>query len=153
MTAPPPDAGSASGLLTTSQQPGRAAIGVAVAGVAFFSLLSGTASKAAAGATIPALRAQLAAHLPAPAISRPIGGFARCFDAQASSSSPACPWLPGVSHPAGAAATALARPAGQQPPATFVTSTGRVLYIQAGIWLLTGLLAAFLPRARREPAE
>ena len=144
---PPRDAGSSSGVLTTFQQLGGA-IGVAIVGVAFFSLVSGAAPRSVADVT-PALRAQLAAqHLPAPAVASAVTTFGRCFDRQASSSNPTrtppgCPPVSAALDQAGLSAVGH----------DFASATERVLFLQVGFWALTGLLAIFLPRARREVAH
>jgi EmrB/QacA subfamily drug resistance transporter len=152
---PSRDAGSSSGVLTTFQQLGGA-IGVAIVGVVFFSLVSGTAPRSVADVT-PALRAQLAAqHLPAPAVASAVTTFGRCFDRQASSSDPAhtAPGCPPVSDvPASPASAALDQAGLSAVGHDFASSTERVLFLQVGFWALTGLLAIFLPRARREVAH
>jgi hypothetical protein len=147
---PPRHAGSASGVLTTFQQLGGA-MGVAVVGVVFFSLLTGGAAPAASAVT-PALRVQLAeAHLSPGAMNGAIATFTRCFEAQASSSDPqqtatGCPSTAGTSsNPAtaafsGAASSALAK--------DFTGAVEVILFFNIGFWGLTALLSLALPRVR-----
>ena len=153
---PPRDAGSSSGVLTTFQQLGGA-IGVAIVGVVFFSLISGAAAPRSVADVTPALRAQLAAqHLPAPAVASAVTTFGRCFDRQASSSDPThtAPGCPSVSDvPASPVSAALDQAGLSAVGHDFASSTERVLFLQVGFWALTGLLAIFLPRARRKVAH
>jgi EmrB/QacA subfamily drug resistance transporter len=81
------NAGSASGVLTTTQQVGGA-LGVAIIGVIFFGLLSSQATPTIA-AVVPGLRSQLrAAQVPAPVADQVIAGFTTCFHDQASAKDP-----------------------------------------------------------------
>ena len=151
------DAGSASGVLTTFQQLGGA-VGVAIVGVVFFSLLSGRAATAV-GTVTPQVRAQLAAaNLPPAQVEGTVSTFTRCFKAEASSSDPTqpiagCPSVSSSPHSsptpvpsilANAAHTALGR--------DFVTSVERILFFNVGFWTLTGILSMFLPRLRPQGA-
>jgi EmrB/QacA subfamily drug resistance transporter len=148
---PPRDAGSASGVLTTFQQLGGA-VGVAVIGVVFFSLLSSRAPASAADVTT-ALRAQLvSAHLPIPQVDAAVSTFTRCFERQASSSdptqaAPGCPRPPArqASNPVSSAFGTAARSAVAHD---FVSTVERTLFFNAGFWLLTGVFSMFLPRTR-----
>ncbi len=139
-------AGSASGVLTTFQQLGGA-IGVAVVGVVFFSLLSGGAQGGVSAAS-PDLRAGLtAAHVPATQARALEATFARCFKEQASSSDPSQvpAGCPSPKH-ASPVARALSRAGGSAAAHDFVSSAETVLFLQVGFWSLTGLLGALLPR-------
>ena len=81
------NAGSASGVLSTTQQVGGA-LGVAIIGVIFFGLLSSQAQPTIA-VVVPRLRSQLqAAHLPAPVAGQVIAGFSTCFHDRASAKDP-----------------------------------------------------------------
>ncbi|MGH9066188.1 MAG: MFS transporter, partial [Acidimicrobiales bacterium] len=81
------DAGAASGVLSTVQQMGGA-VGVALIGVLFFSLIGLNANRSSA-ATLPSLRAELAAaHLPAPAVAGIEHGFQLCFHARSTETDP-----------------------------------------------------------------
>src|SRR6266487_3868795 len=81
------NAGSASGVLSTTQQVGGA-LGVAIIGVMFFGLLASQA-KPTIAAVVPRLRSQLqAAHLPAPVADQVIAGFSTCFHDRASAKDP-----------------------------------------------------------------
>jgi EmrB/QacA subfamily drug resistance transporter len=81
------NAGSASGVLSTTQQVGGA-LGVAIIGVIFFGLLASQA-KPTITAVVPGLRSQLqAAHLPAPVADQVIAGFSTCFHDRASAKDP-----------------------------------------------------------------
>ena len=146
------DAGSASGVLTTFQQLGGA-VGVAVVGVVFFGLLSSRADTVTAAVT-PQLRTQLAvAGLPAPAVDSAAQQFSSCFDRRVRASDPTLS-IPGCT-------TATSGPAAQSPVTRafasagqraialdFVTTLERTLFLNAGLWVVTLLLALFLPRAR-----
>ena len=82
--------------------------------------------------------------------------FGRCFDRQASSSDPThtAPGCPPVSDvPASPVSAALDQAGLSAVGHDFASSTERVLFLQVGFWALTGLLAIFLPRARREVAH
>jgi EmrB/QacA subfamily drug resistance transporter len=79
--------GSASGVLSTTQQFGGA-LGVAIIGVIFFGLLSSQA-KPAIAAVVPGLRSQLqVAHLPAPVADQVVTGFSTCVRDRASAKDP-----------------------------------------------------------------
>ena len=150
---PPRDAGSASGVLTTFQQLGGA-VGVAIVGVVFFSMLSTQATSAAAAGT-PQLRSELtAAGVPPAQAGQMVAQFERCFQEQASSSDPSQP-VPGCPSPsatnaqpanpvtrafAGAAQAALAQ--------SFVTTEQTILFFNVAFWLLTALLSLALPRVQ-----
>ncbi|HWW10789.1 MAG TPA: MFS transporter [Candidatus Acidoferrales bacterium] len=149
------DAGSASGVLTTFQQLGGA-VGVAVVGVVFFSLLNSHANTVATGVTSQ-LSAQLsAAGQSSQQVNAEVAQFTQCFDKRASSSDPTQP-VPGCTLSASgntaslnpvsrafvsAAKLALAR--------DFVTTVQETLYINVGLWSATAILATLLPRRKAE---
>ena len=148
------DAGSASGVLTTFQQLGGA-IGVAVVGVVFFSLLSSRATTAVATVT-PQLQTQLAAaNVPSGQADAAIAKFTTCFKEQASSSDPTAP-IPNCpttsstpsSDPVSNAFASAARLALGRD---FVTSVERILFFNVGFWALTGLLSLLLPQLKPQP--
>jgi hypothetical protein len=148
------DAGSASGVLTTTQQVGGA-LGVAVIGVIFFGLLSSRAGTVA-DQVLPQLRAQLAAqHLPAGAIARAEQGFRVCFHDRAAENDPSvtppsCAALQqGGSNPAVAAAFNTTGTTARQT--VFVQALERSLFYCIGVFVVSFLLVFLLPRpARRE---
>jgi len=81
------DAGSGSGILSTTQQVGMA-LGVALAGVIFFNLLA-SGSGHGVSAVTPALRSDLtAAAIPAPAQSRLIADFRTCLHDRSAATDP-----------------------------------------------------------------
>jgi EmrB/QacA subfamily drug resistance transporter len=150
-------AGSASGVMTTMQQLG-AALGIAIAGILFFSLISSNASSSAQSVT-PRLRHQLAAAgLPARATEQAVAGFHRCLHDRLNATDPtatpascrairhranAAPAPPAAKKAAGAAfqrAGTVAR--GQAFSHAFRT----MLFYEAGIWLLSLLLVFALPK-------
>jgi predicted MFS family arabinose efflux permease len=148
------DAGSASGVLTTFQQLGGA-MGLAVIGVVFFGLLGGRAETATA-TVAPALQNQLVVdyHFPAAAAKSAVAGFDQCFDATASETDPTLvpPSCRGAEAQVTAPVKGLFARAGQSALARdFVTTNERTLLVNIGLWLVTGLLALLLPRARSGP--
>ena len=153
---PARDAGSASGVLSTFQQLGGA-IGVAVVGVIFFSLLAGKADTVVTSAT-PQLRQDLAAaHLPPAAVDQAVAKFTQCFHDRASASDPSVspPSCQGISSgaTAGPVAAAFRRAASLAVARDFVQSFQPALGITGGFWFITGLLALLLPRPpRRGPS-
>jgi len=81
------NAGAASGVLSTANQVGGA-VGVAVVGVLFFTLLANAAG-GSASAVAPEIRQGLAAaHVPAPAAERIVAGFEACARDRADSPDP-----------------------------------------------------------------
>ena len=80
------EAGSASGVLSTTQQIGGA-IGVALIGIVLFGLLGGHAGTSAR-AQDAGLRQQLAAALPAPVAQQAVARFDRCFVTRAKAPDP-----------------------------------------------------------------
>lgn len=106
---PEGDAGSASGLLTTTQQLGGAigvaVIGVAVIGVVFFGELTSGAS-AGADSAVPRPRSDLVATgLPASGTEPAIAQFRRCAHDQAAAQDPAA--MPASCQPAAGTDPAL----------------------------------------------
>jgi EmrB/QacA subfamily drug resistance transporter len=146
---PSRDAGSASGVLATFQQLGGA-IGVAVVGVIFFSLLSAHAEPVLSSVT-PQLRQDLAAaHVPSAQVDQAVAKFVQCFRDRAASPDPAVtpPSCQGLSTgaTAGPVAAAFQRAATLARERDFVQSFQPTLGITGAFWFLTGLLALLLPR-------
>jgi EmrB/QacA subfamily drug resistance transporter len=150
-------AGSASGVLSTVQQLG-AALGIAFAGILFFSLIGANASPAVHSVT-PRLRTQLsAAGLPAPAVDGAVAGFRRCFHdrshatdptatpascraiRQRVKSSPAPPKTKRLAGAAFAHAGTVARGRG------FSDAFRTMLFYEGGIFLVSLLLVFALPK-------
>ncbi len=146
-------AGSASGVLSTTQQVGGA-LGVAIIGVIFFGLLSSQAQPTIA-VVVPRLRGQLqAAHLPAPAADQVVGGFSTCFHDRASAKDPS-------STPSSCRqATSQGQAQGQDGQAIgqvlqsagvdarkrdFVASIKRTLWYEVAIYGLSFLVVFLLP--------
>src|SRR6266571_3076278 len=147
------NAGSASGVLSTTQQVGGA-LGVAIIGVIFFGLLSSQAQPTIA-VVVPRLRGQLqAAHLPAPAADQVVGGFSTCFHDRASAKDPS-------STPSSCRqATSQGQAQGQDGQAIgqvlqsagvdarkrdFVASIKRTLWYEVAIYGLSFLVVFLLP--------
>jgi EmrB/QacA subfamily drug resistance transporter len=147
------NAGSASGVLSTTQQVGGA-LGVAIIGVIFFGLLSSQAEPTIA-AVVPGLRSQLqAAHLPAPVADRVIAGFSTCFHDRASAKDPS------ATPPSCRQATSQVQAQGQRGQAIgqvlqstgvdarkrdFVASMQRTLWYEVAIYGLSFLVVFLLP--------
>jgi EmrB/QacA subfamily drug resistance transporter len=140
------DAGSASGVLNTSQRLGQA-IGVAIVGVALFGSISAGAAHAAGQAT-PVLRKDLSAASPGNPVTRAeTTRFATCFEARAKSSDPTTP-PPGCAVPSAASPAAKAfQAAGQDALAQdFSPATVAACLYALGAIVLTVLLIPFLPK-------
>jgi MFS family permease len=150
------NAGSASGVLSTTQQVGGA-LGVAIIGVIFFGLLSSQAQPTIA-AVVPDLRGQLqAAHLPAPVAQQVVAGFSTCFQDRARSKDPS------ATPPSCRQASArLQGPAGQAigqalqaigvdaRKRDFVASIKRTLWYEVAVYGLSFLAVFLLPKVGRE---
>lgn len=162
---PGQDAGSASGVLNTTNQLGGA-IGIAVVGMIFFGLL-GTQSGAGADAVTSQIQSGLtSAGLPAEAQTQIIAAFKVCFhdrmvekdpfvvpascrQFEPDSNAQALP--PQVAEQIGAVMEPAALEATKR---TFSTSMQQTLWYEAGFFGLTFLLAFLLPRkARHYEAE
>jgi EmrB/QacA subfamily drug resistance transporter len=147
------NAGSASGVLSTTQQVGGA-LGVAIIGVIFFGLLSSQARPTIA-AVVPRLRSQLqAAHLPAPVADQAIAGFSTCFRDRASAKDPS------ATPPSCRQTTAQVQAQGQRGQAIgqvlqsagvdarkrdFVASIKRTLWYEVAVYGLSFLVVFLLP--------
>jgi EmrB/QacA subfamily drug resistance transporter len=147
------NAGSASGVLTTTQQVGGA-LGVAIIGVIFFGLLSSQAQPTLA-AVVPGLRAQLqAAHLPAPVSGQVVAGFSTCFHDRTSAKDPS------ATPPSCQQATSQAQSQGQTGQVIgrvlqsvgvdarkrdFVASIQRTLWYEVAVYGLSFLVVFLLP--------
>jgi EmrB/QacA subfamily drug resistance transporter len=102
---PAPDAGSASGLLSTIQQVGMA-LGVALVGVVFFGQLAHNADNAAA-AVVPSVHQQLSAlGMPEAAQADAIAGFRACIQDRSAATDPTA--IPASCHAAAPDAPAVA---------------------------------------------
>lgn len=155
----PQNAGSASGVLATTQQVGGA-VGVAVIGVIFFGLLS-TQSAASAAKVIPGIRGDLqATGLPAPVQEQVVAGFRTCFHDSATAKDPtvtpaSCRRLqaqspsqagglpPGARERIGQVAQSAAVTARKDD---FVTSIVRTLWYEVAVYVASFLLVFLLPR-------
>jgi hypothetical protein len=147
------NAGSASGVLSTTQQVGGA-LGVAIIGVIFFGLLSSQAEPTIA-AVAPRLGSQLqAAHLPAPVADEVVTGFSACFRDQASAKDPS------ATPPSCRQARSQSQARGQGGDAIgpvlqstivdarkrdFVASIERTLWYEVGVYALSFLVVFLLP--------
>jgi len=143
-------AGAASGALATSQQVGGA-IGVALIGVLFFTLVGRNAAPAALHEQ-PGLQARLsAAGLPEGAISDAAQTFQRCFVTQSRAKDPTVT-PPGCEVAAGnpAAGAAFGTAATSASARAFARSIQEALLYEVAVFLLALLLALRLPRV--EPA-
>jgi EmrB/QacA subfamily drug resistance transporter len=149
------NAGSASGVLSTTQQFGGA-LGVAIIGVIFFGLLSSQAAPTIS-AVVPGLRGQLqAAQLPAPAANQVVNGFAACVRDRASAKDPsatpascrqATPPVQAQGGGNGQAVGRVLQAAGVDArKRDFVASVERTLWYEVGIYGLSFLVVFLLPR-------
>ncbi len=138
-------AGSASGVLATSQQIGGA-VGVAILGIVFFGFISGHAPTSAANAA-PALHAQLTSQgIPAGASDAAVARFQHCFVVQSRSVDPTLA-PPGCRTAASPAAAQAFTAAGTQANATNFTGAmqvglGAEVLVFAVTVVLSGLLLA-----------
>jgi EmrB/QacA subfamily drug resistance transporter len=154
------DAGSASGLLATAQQVG-AAVGIAVVGVLFFTLL-GSNSAAASRSVQQDLRAELSsAGVPAAAQQQIVANFDRCFSdrthakdlskvpascASAQSELTRSPLAPAVAEKIKHATTEVALPTARK--ADFSSTLRDTLWWHVGAFFVTLLLVIRLPRVK-----
>lgn len=150
------DAGSGSGVLSTTQQVGMA-LGIALAGVIFFNLLA-SGSGHGVSAVTPSLRGQLtAAAIPPPGQSKIITGFRACVHDRSAATDPtkvpaSCQL--GSARPAPpsqrAELRALLTRAGQQANAhNFARTFSATLWYAAGILIAVFLGLFALPRRVR----
>lgn len=153
-------AGSASGVLSTMQQVGGA-VGVALLGVLFFSLLGANADRSSAAA-LPQVRQQLAAAGLSPAaVDVVAAGFQRCFSDRAHSnnpqaSPPSCqppPPRPGQPAPApelqqrvAAVLSSAGGPGSVAQRKSFSRSEQQTLFYEVVVFALAGLLVLRLPK-------
>jgi MFS family permease len=169
------NAGAASGVLSTANQIGGA-VGVAVVGVLFFTLLAHAADDTARSVAPEVRRDLAAAHVPAPAAERIVAGFEACArdraDAADPSAEPAsCRRLQQgtaavpVGAPSGQAGAGQARaPQGLDQAAvaralasagetvrerSFTTAFEGILVWEMAVFTLTFLVLLRLPRPRR----
>jgi EmrB/QacA subfamily drug resistance transporter len=144
------EAGSASGVLSTSQQVGGA-LGVALIGIALFGFLGGNAASAARDEA-GALKAGLGrAGLSAPLSDAAVQQFERCFVARTKSPDPSAT-PEGCTTPKGApkaAGEAVAQAAEQARRENFLHAMERTLLFEVGLFGLAALLVGLLPRVDR----
>jgi EmrB/QacA subfamily drug resistance transporter len=150
-------AGSASGVLSTTQQVGGA-FGVAIIGVIFFGLLASQANPTIAS-VVPSLRGQLqAVHLPAPAADQVVTGFSGCVRDRASAKDPSatppsCQQATSQIQTEGHGGQAVGQAVGQALQAAgvdarkrdFVASIRRTLWYEVAIYGLSFLVVFLLP--------
>jgi EmrB/QacA subfamily drug resistance transporter len=146
--------GSASGVLSTTQQFGGA-LGVAIIGVIFFGLLSSQAGPTIS-AVVPGLRAQLqAAQMPPAVTNQVVTGFAACVRDRASAKDPtatppSCRRATSQLHaqgPDGAAVGQALQAAGVDArKRDFVASIERTLWYEVAIYGLSFLVVFLLPK-------
>jgi EmrB/QacA subfamily drug resistance transporter len=150
-------AGSASGVLTTTQQIGGA-VGVAVVGVVFFGLLGSRADTVSAGVT-PTLRQQLVAQgIPTAGADAAVRGFTTCFHDRATAidptaEQPSCRAAQANSDRApnpAAARSAFSDAATTATGRDFIGALERSLIYQIAVFGATFFLVFLLPRARRQ---
>ena len=160
---PTADAGSASGLFSTTQQVG-AALGIALIGVIFFSQLN-TQSGKAVDAVTPKLRTTLSASgVPGPAIDGLLADFSTCIHDRTAATDPTAvpasckkdPQQMGLDATTASKVNAILTTSGQSAAGEdFWRAFGVTL-----VWMIADLLLVFLgmfalPKALREidPAE
>ncbi|MEV0058645.1 MFS transporter [Nocardia sp. NPDC050718] len=143
------EAGSASGLLNTGQQLGTA-LGVALVGVLFFTVLDHDSDRGVAEVT-PQIRAELAADgVPVSAQDQIVAGFGACVGARSAQADPtvvpdSC--LPPTNLPGGDEVSRLLADAGAEANAVNFAETFRyTLYYGMGILLLVCLGFFALPK-------
>jgi EmrB/QacA subfamily drug resistance transporter len=141
------EAGSASGVLSTSQQVGGA-LGVALIGIVLFGFLGSGASSAArveAGGLKLALGR---AGVPGPAADGAVQQFERCFVARAKSPDPSATPT-GCGIPSGtpeAVGKAVAQAADRARRENFLHAIERTLLFEVGVFTLAALLVGQLPK-------
>jgi EmrB/QacA subfamily drug resistance transporter len=150
------DAGSASGVLNTTQQLGSA-IGVAVIGVIFFGLLTSQATPSARAVT-PGLRAGLeAAGVPAAVQQQVVAGFQACARDRAATQDPtqtpaSCQQAQSLTPPSGTGQRVrqvIAEAADDARKEVFTRATQQTLWFNAGVFLAAFLLSLLLPATPR----
>jgi EmrB/QacA subfamily drug resistance transporter len=138
-------AGAGSGMINTSQRLGSA-IGIALIGVVFFSLIGGGADRASATA-VPALTSELAGQLPAEAVAPAVAQFQACFRDRANEpdptrTPPSCPAAGGpLADTFGGAAARAQRE-------LFSDAFEQTTWVNIALVALTFLLSFLLPRRR-----
>ena len=141
------EAGSASGVLSTTQQVGGA-LGVALVGLILFGLLGGNAA-AAARSERGALAGHLsAAGVPAGGVGPAVATFERCFVLRAkapdpSATPPGCAVPRGVGEPA---ARAFRAAGSQANRVNFLHAIERTLLFEVFVFGLACLLVRLIPR-------
>ncbi len=142
------EAGSASGVLSTSQQVGGA-LGVALVGLILFGVLGSHAS-AAARAESPALaRALTAAGTPATGTAAAVQGFERCFVLRSKAPDPSTIPKGCAATGSGPAGKAFADAATQARKANFLHALERSLLFEVTVFLIAMAVTTLLPKVAR----
>lgn len=154
----PNHAGSASGVLSTTQEMGTS-IGIAVIGVVFFSLIGANAT-AASNTVEPQIRSELhSLHLPENAQREIISGFNVCFHDRANEKDPyqvpdSCKKAvssPGMNPKISQKISTILQDAGSQANKdNFVNTFRTTLAYQIGMFIFVGVLIPLLPRKAPE---
>ena len=143
------EAGSASGVLSTSQQVGGA-LGVALIGLVLFGVLGGHAPDAARGESASLSRELVAVGLPTDAAGRATAGFERCFALQAKAPDPSVT-PPGCTAPGsatGATVAAFAAAAQEARRNNFLYAIERTLLFEILVFGAACLLTRRLPKVQ-----
>ncbi|MGZ6827839.1 MAG: MFS transporter, partial [Mycobacteriales bacterium] len=138
------EAGSASGVLSTTQQVGGA-LGVAVIGLLLFGVLGGHAASAAHAQAAPLTRALAGAGAPAEQV---VQTFERCFVTRAKAPDPSAT-PPGCTPPKGTpapVAAALGKAADTARRENFLYAIERTLLLEVAIFGLAMGLTRLLPK-------
>lgn len=138
------EAGSASGVLSTTQQVGGA-LGVAVIGLLLFGVLGGHAASSAQAQAAPLTRELTDAGAPAEPVVRT---FERCFVTRAKAPDPSAT-PPGCAPPQGTPApvsAALGRAADTARRENFLYAIERTLLLEVAIFGIAMLLTRLLPK-------
>ncbi|MGB8651973.1 MAG: MFS transporter [Mycobacteriales bacterium] len=137
------EAGSASGVLSTTQQVGGA-LGVALIGIVLFGLLGGHAHDAAQGEST-ALRRGLATALPPGSVDPALGVFESCFVKRAKSPDPSVTPPGCAAARAGSAGAVIGQAGTQARKDNFLWSIERTLVVEVGLFLVAAALVGLLP--------
>jgi EmrB/QacA subfamily drug resistance transporter len=141
------EAGSASGILSTTQQVGGA-LGVAVIGLILFGQLGGHAATAAGGEGGRLTSALSSAGLPAQSVDPALRQFDSCFVKRAKAPDPSAVPAGCAAPTTGPAAVAQAfrAAATQARKDNFLYSIERTLLFEVGIFVVAMLLVGLLPK-------
>jgi EmrB/QacA subfamily drug resistance transporter len=141
------EAGSASGVLSTTQQVGGA-LGVAVIGLILFGVLGGHAATAARAQAAPLTAGLTGARLPASAVDATVQQFEHCFVARSKAPDPSAT-PPGCAVPTDgpkAVGAALSRAADQARRENFLHAIERTLLFEIGVFVVAMALTRLLPQ-------